>query len=356
MKLLFVAPSYYPRIGGVEYVAKSVAERLVRRKHGVTVLCGDSSLKDPREEWVNGVLVVRWPVWSPGDAYHIPRLRKRLEGWLHEASKGCDVAHFHSVHSVLTIYSLKTLKDYGIRRVLTPYYHGTGHTAFRRALWKGWRSYLKGIMPHADAVHTVSKLEAELIEKDFKAKALSIENGVDEWILNLPWLPSGYAMYSGRIEAYKNVHRLAKIVRILNARFGMDLELRVFGSGPYLSPLKRRLEGMGLKCLIGPPQPFEDYIRKVSRASFFGLISEKESYPQSINEANAIGVPVIVAEPWGLNFRGRRRTLITKLNKSDEAIAQEIYAFLEEAVKQPKSEVPSWDRVVELYLKVLYGS
>ncbi|MEM3694088.1 MAG: glycosyltransferase [Candidatus Bathyarchaeia archaeon] len=355
MNLLFVVSHYYPYTGGVEYVAKSVAERLVRRKHGVTVLCGDSSLKDPREEWINGVLVVRWPVWSPGDAYHIPRLRKRLEGWLLEASKGCDVAHFHSVHSVFTMYSLKTLKDYGIRRVLTPHYHGTGHTAFRRVLWKPWRSYVKDAMGFVDAVHAVSRMEAQLISKDFGISPYTIEHGVEEWLKSVPWLPSNYVMYSGRIEKYKNVQRLAVITKLLND-LGLELELKVFGRGPFAPRLLGHLDRLKIKYELKPPQSYEDYISHLSRATLFGLLSEKEAFGQSVNEANAIGVPVLVAEPWGLNFRGRRRTLITKLYKGDEAIAQEIYAFLEEAAKQPKSEVPSWDRVVELYLKLLYGS
>ncbi len=38
---------------------------------------------------------------------------------------------------------------------------------------------------------------------DFGLKAIPIENGVDEWILDVPWQPMNYAMYSGRIERYK---------------------------------------------------------------------------------------------------------------------------------------------------------
>jgi len=41
MRLLFIAPGYHPRIGGVEYVVKSVAERLAKAGHDVTVLTGE---------------------------------------------------------------------------------------------------------------------------------------------------------------------------------------------------------------------------------------------------------------------------------------------------------------------------
>ena len=209
-------------------------------------------------------------------------------------------------------------------------------------------------MRHVDAVHTVSELEAKLVKRDFNVDAVPIENGVDEWVASLTWSPSGYVMYSGRIERYKNIHRLANIVRILNAEYGVDLEFKIFGAGPYSKPLEKYLGSLGIRYSINPPQPFERYIESLSKASLFGLLSERESYPQSVNEANAIGVPVIVAEPWGLNFRGRRRTLITRLQKSDGEIADEVAAFLDGVESQPKSDTPTWSQVVELYINKLY--
>ncbi|MEM4488596.1 MAG: glycosyltransferase family 4 protein [Desulfurococcaceae archaeon] len=348
-----MAPRYYPHIGGVEYVVKSIAERLVRRGHEINVLCGESGIDKPREEVVNGVSVVRWPIWSPRDAYHIPRMRKGLKRWLLNIVKECDIVHFHSVHSVLTIYSLRILKDCSARKVLTPHYHGTGHTLFRRFLWRGWRKFVKEALRCVDVIHTVSNMETQHVTRDFHVKPLKIEHGVEEWLSNISWNPSNYIMYSGRIEKYKNVHRLAKIVRILN-EIGLDLELKIFGDGPFKHKLQGFLNKLKIEYELNHPQPYKEYISCLSRATLFGLLSEREAFGQTVNEANALGVPVVVAEPWGLNFRERTRTLITKLSKSDEDIAKEITAFLDEAKKQPKSEVPSWSQVVNLYIKTLY--
>ncbi len=356
MRILFVTSRYYPHVGGVEYVVKSVAERLVRRGYNVSVLCGESGLDTSKEEWVNGVRVVRWPVLAPGGAYHIPRMRSRLKKMLLDSAKDYDVIHFHSVHGVLAMYSLRVLRNSRVRKVLTPYYHGTGHTLLRRVLWRGWRTYIRGLLRFADVVHTVSRLEAQLVKRDFKVDAIPIENGVDEWILNIQWSPSGYVMYSGRIEKYKNIHRLANIVKILNEDYGLDLKLRVYGSGPYIKSLSRRLEKIGIEYSVNPPQPFEKYIESLSKASLFGLLSEKESYPQSVNEANAIGVPTVVVEPWGVNFSDRSRTLITRLDESDAYLAQKIATFLDEVKNQPKSSVPSWGKIAEAYVKRLYIS
>jgi 1,2-diacylglycerol 3-alpha-glucosyltransferase len=354
MNLLFVTPGYYPRVGGVEYVVKSVAERLVKSGHNVTVLCGESSIDGPSEEDTNSVHVFRWPVWSPGNAYHIPKMTSKLKNWLLNIVRQCDAIHIHNIHSVLSVCCLDVLKNCKVHKILTPYYHGTGHTVFRKLLWRIWRFRVKEVLYFAHVIHTVSKLEAQLIMRDFMIDAVPIENGVDEWVLNVSWSPSNYVMYSGRIEQYKNVHRLANIVKILNTDFGLDLELRVFGSGSFLNRLSKQLTKIGIRYHINPPQPFEKYINTLSKASLFGLLSEKESYPQSINEANAIGVPVVVAEPWGHNFSERNRTLIIQLWKSDEGLAKEIATFIDEAKKQPKSEVPGWNQVVDAYVKKLY--
>jgi glycosyltransferase involved in cell wall biosynthesis len=135
---------------------------------------------------------------------------------------------------------------------------------------------------------------------------------------------------------------------------GLDLELKVFGSGSYTSRLMRHLNRLKIRYEFKPPQPYRDYIIHLSRATLLGLLSKKEAYGLTVNEANAIGVPVVVVKPWGLNFSGRSRTLITQLYKSDEELAKEIVTFLDEARKQSRSEVPSWNQVVDIYIKKLY--
>lgn len=354
MNILFITPRYYPRIGGVEYVVKSVAERLVSKGFNITVLCGENNISRPIEEVINNVKVVRWPMISPGNAYHIPRDLDRFRELLDRYSRLTDVVHLHNIHSVFTVYSLRHVINKSKRIVLTPYYHGTGHTPIRRIMWIPWRYVVRRYIEKIHLVHTVSKLEASLVERDFGVRAYPIENGVDEHILEKNWNPSNYVMYSGRIERYKNIHRLGDIVKILNANYRLDLELRVYGDGPYKKRLESHLAKIDVRYRLNSFLPFEKYIDELASAALFALLSEKESYPQSVNEANAIGVPVIVAKPWGVNFEDRSRTMIVDLHDKDEIIARRIYEFINTARKQPKSSVPSWSRVVDSYINVLY--
>jgi len=354
MKILFVSPGYPPKIGGVEYVVKSVAERLVRAGHEVVVVSGEPSVEEPVEGRVNGVKVFRWPTWSPGEAYHLPRGRSKLEQRLLEIAKKTDVVHLHSIHSVFTVYSLRVVKNRDVRIVVTPYYHGTGHTLVRRFFWIFWRKYVKSLL-RGCIIHTVSKLEAKLVERDFGIKAIPIENGVEEWIRDLRWKPKGYVMYSGRIERYKNVDLLARIVKILNEKYRLNLELKVFGRGPYKAKLEASLKNLRIPYEVEDFKPLEEYIKTLSHATLFGLLSEKESYPQSVNEANAIGVPVVIAKPWGVNFGTRNRTLIIDLSQDIDTLARNIYEFIKRASMEEKSYVPTWREVAREYVENLYG-
>ncbi|MEL9909436.1 MAG: glycosyltransferase family 4 protein [Ignisphaera sp.] len=354
MRILYVSPSYYPHVGGVEYVVKSVAERLVKRGHDVTVLAGRLGYEKPVKEEVNGVHVVRWPVWSPGGAYHVPRMRGRFKEYLRGVARGFDVIHFHSVHSVFTMHALNMLKDVGVRKVLTMHYHGTGHTLFRRLLWVPWRGFCRKLVRYIDVVHAVSVYEARLIERDFGVKPVVIEHGVEERLASVEWRPENYVMYSGRIERYKNLHRLGNIVKVLNNVYGYNLQLKIFGAGSYRDKLGNYLEKLGISFSIDPPQPYEKYIESLSRAKLFALLSEREAFGQTVNEANAIGVPAVVAEPWGRNFEDRPRTLIVSLKDRDEEIASKVAEFLDRVAREPRSSVPTWDEVADTYIKRLY--
>jgi len=355
MRILYISPTYHPRIGGVEYVVKSVAERLAKAGHEVAVLAGEPGIDEPVEEEVNGVRVVRWLTWAPGGAYHIPRQRNRLELSLRELLRGVDVVHIHSVHAVLPVWVGLRLRELGFsgRIVVTPHFHGSGHTFFRRILWIPWRLYHRGLFNSVDVVHAVSEYEAKLLRESFGVEPVVVEHGVEEDVLGYHWNLEDYAMYSGRLERYKNVERIARTVRILNG-MGLRLRLEVYGEGSYRRRLEEELRRIGVEYRIEGFQPRSVYLEKLSRARFFALLSQKEAFGQSANEANAIGVPTVVARPWGEHFAKRPRTLVADPAESDEEIAKKVLKLLEEAPKQPKPKVPTWSEVANIYLRTLY--
>jgi len=85
------------------------------------------------------------------------------------------------------------------------------------------------------------------------------------------------------------------------------------------------------------------------------LVSCSETlYFVSGNEANAIGVPALVAKPWGENFEGRTRALIVDLVRELDEIAEEVHRFMERAPSEPPSDVSTWSEVAREYINRLY--
>jgi glycosyltransferase involved in cell wall biosynthesis len=321
MRILYVAPGYYPRIGGVEYVVKSVSERLVKMGHEVTVIAGEPDTDGPREEEVNGVRLVRWPTWSPSGAYHFPRKRSYLEELLKELARQVDVVHVHSVHSVFVVLSsLLIASDIGsLKVVVTPHYHGTGHSFIRRLLWIPWRRRVAELLKRASVVHAVSRREASILTSHYpeaRDKIVVISNGIDEDVFDYRWQGqnSYYMIYAGRIEKYKRLELAIEVAKELN------LKLLIVGKGSYRDKLIRyanKVYREGVEFL--EPQPREKYLELISRATYAINPSKHEAFSVFTAEALAIGTPAIVSKEIAENLEAQARLLVKDLVIAEKA-------------------------------------
>ncbi|NAZ32813.1 MAG: glycosyltransferase [Pyrobaculum sp.] len=294
MKILIATPMYHPHIGGVEYVVKSVAERLAKMGHAVTVLAGEPGAKTPRTDQINGVQVIRWPTRAPNHAYHIPKKRDQLRNLLRKLLNDADAVHIHSAHAVLTVWTAATARriNPSMRIVFTPHYHGTGHSALRRLLWIPWRRYVARAVETADAIHAVSPREAQLLKSHYpqtSGKTVVIPNGVEEDVFSHRWrgADSGYMMYAGRVEKYKRLEVAVNVARELGLR------LLVVGRGPHREKLRRYARRCGAAVEFLDPQPRPDYLRLLAGARYAVNPSRQEAYSIFAAEALAMGVPTI---------------------------------------------------------------
>ena len=338
MKIIQVAPGYYPRIGGLEYVVKSISERLVKFGHEVIVLAGEPGVDKPREEEVNGVRVIRWPVWSPGNAYHVPRRRSDLEKLLEGLARQVDAIHVHSVHSIFTVYAGLVIANSGAspKIVVTPHYHGTGHTFVRRFLWIFWRWRVAELLKRASTVHAVSKREASILASHYpeaRSKIVVVPNGVDEGVLSHRWQgqSSNYMVYAGRVEKYKRLELAVDVAKELN------LKLIIIGKGPYREKLMRYASKVyrgGVEFL--EPQPRQKYLELVSRARYAINPSKHEAFSIFIAEALAMETPAIISKEIAENLEAQTKPLV-----KDLVIAE-------------KAQIKTWNEIMQKYLYVLY--
>ncbi len=339
MKILFVSPRYYPHVGGVEYTVKSVAERLARMGHEVTVLTGEPNIDKPREKQVNGVRVVRWPTWSPEEAYHVPRQRTELERRLKELAREADIIHVHSVHSVFSVSSSMKISNYlrSAKFVITPHYHGSGHTLVRKFLWVYWRRKIARLLSLVDNVHAVSKREASLIARHYPhvgEKIVVIPNGIEEDVLNYKWQgqDSDYIFYAGRIEKYKRLELAIDVAKKLGLR------LLIVGQGSYKDRLEKYAEKSYRRIVeFLEPQPRDKYLELLSKARYAINPSKHEAYSIFIAEALAIGVPAITSKEIAENLEAK-----TKPFNNEELVLIE------------KAPIRTWNEIVHTLLNNLY--
>jgi glycosyltransferase involved in cell wall biosynthesis len=301
--ILLATPSYYPNIGGVEYVVKSIAERLAALGHETTVVTGDPKADKPREEEINGVQVIRWPTWAPSGSYHIPKKRNQLRNLLQKLLNDADAVHIHSAHAVLTVWAAATARRINpdVRIIFTPHYHGTGHSALRRLLWIPWRRYVVHAVEAADAIHAVSPREAQLLKTHYpqaNGKIMVISNGVEEDVFGYKWrgAHSDYMMYAGRVEKYKRLEVAVDLARELGLR------LLVVGRGPHREKLKRYARRRGAAVELLDPQPRPDYLRLLAGARYAVNPSRQEAYSIFAAEALAMGVPTITTPEVAKNL------------------------------------------------------
>jgi glycosyltransferase involved in cell wall biosynthesis len=298
LKIAQICPRYSPDIGGVETHVKEISERLVKAGHDVEVITTDPTGKLSKREMINGVKVIRFRSFAPGNAYFIaPQIYTYLK------KHDYDVIHAHSYHAFPAFFA--SLGRHGGKFVFTPHYHRRGHTAFRNLLHKPYRLFGKVIFSRADSVICVSEYEKKLVESDFKvaAKTVKIPNGINlKELENLRQPEKGskrktgrekVLLYVGRLEEYKGVKYIIQSLPELK-----DFRLQVVGKGPYEEELRNMAKNLGVDERV-------EWLKNLSReellecyadADIFLMLSSHEAYGITVAEALAAGTPCVVAK------------------------------------------------------------
>ncbi|MDQ1253517.1 MAG: 1,2-diacylglycerol 3-alpha-glucosyltransferase [Euryarchaeota archaeon] len=293
MKIAQICPRYSPDIGGVETHVKEISERLVNAGHKVEVITTDPTGRLNKQETINGVKVVRFTSFAPGNAYYLaPQILFYLR------SRKYDIIHMHSYHALPALFA--ALGKGQEKLVFTPHYHRSGHTPFRNLLHKPYRFLGKIIFSRADYVICVSEYEKKLVESDFKVggKIVKIPNGINlkefKKIKNQEKNSTEkILLYVGRLEEYKGIQYIIQSLPELQ-----EFRLKVIGKGPFESELHDIAKNLQVENKI-------EWLKELSReelldcyadADIFLMLSTHEAYGITVAEALASGTPCIVAK------------------------------------------------------------
>jgi glycosyltransferase involved in cell wall biosynthesis len=348
LKIAYVTPRYFPYVGGVEYVVKNLAERLVLKGHEVTVVAGAPHEKKFSSEKINGVDVFRVPTYVISNSYHIP---KEKESAKRIFDNSFDIVHAHSIHAVFSFLPIEVKSDGATwKLVITPHHSTTAYTLMRSLIWKlYWKRRITTLLKQADLVHVTSPIEAATVSKRFpvaKNKLVLIPLGIEEDVLNYIWKGqnSDYLVFCGRLEKYKGVDLAIQAVSILT-NGGYKIRLIIAGSGSQAKEIDALCRNVGTCVSHIPPLPRDDYLKLVSNARGAISLSSAENFNIFLAEAYAMGVPVIATKEAAA-FRPELAN-VTEFDPHHvaEAILEKLNTKTQ--VEFDERSIKTWDEVVD---------
>ena len=298
IRVAMVSPRYAPDIGGVEEVVGQIAQRCGRYGIDADVLTTDPTRRLPRAERLNGVHVRRFPtLWDDAVYFLSPTLAR----WLYRNASRYDLIHVHSYHTGLGLAAAAVSRLVGLPYVVTPYYHGTGHSTVRRGLHLAYRPFGHGLLRGARAIICNSEAEAEQVRDDVgqTLPVTTVPLGIDlDQIRDADPLPMPgdrtIVLAVGRLEPYKQTANIVAALAFLPAHY----QAVVIGVGPAHAALESLIAERGLTDRV-------DLLGSVSRAALSSWyrsadvavsLSLQESFGLTLAEAAGAGATVIASD------------------------------------------------------------
>jgi len=352
MKIVQVCPRYYPYPGGLERVVKNISDRLALMNNEVTVYATDPLIPTPRSRKIKNVEVKYYPSLAPNEAYFLPH-PGMFADLLNEET---DVLHANNIQVLTTLVANIVHKiRSGSRLVLSPFYHGRGHTKLAQMLWIPYRPIAKNIVRSVDAIIVNSESQKSLIKRSFNSSAAmyKVYDGV-----NVQEIRSAISydidkkrkilLYVGRLEKYKNIHLTIRALKYLPGNY----DFYVIGRGPFRPELENLVNSLNLKSRVHflGFQPDDVVYRWMKSADVFLHLSAVESFGMTCIESLAAGTPVIANED-GLGLSETidlyPRDILPYRAEKDHC--QVLVSLVQEAVslKPTKADVSSfsWDSI-----------
>lgn len=351
LRVLMVAASYLPDMGGTETHVHEVSRRLAETgDFEITVLTTDRTRSRPRREVIDGATVLRVPAWpSSRDYYLAPGIASvvgRRGRW--------DIVHCQGVHTPVPVLAMLAA-----RRVGTPYmvtFHTGGHTLPHRNALRGfqWRA-IGSLLRKAASLVAVSRFEATTLsaQAHLSGKPVTvIRNGG-----TLPPPPLGTAAIPGRIvscgrlERYKGHHRVIEALPDV-IRESPGAHLVIIGRGPYEAELRSSAERLGMADRVTIKQlPLSDreaMATAVAEASVIAALSDYEAHPVAVMEALSVGRPVVGYDVAGIGELVAEGLVqgVTPGAPSSR-VAKQLLTAMSAPAPAALPELPTWDDSAE---------
>jgi glycosyltransferase involved in cell wall biosynthesis len=269
-----------------------------------------------------------------------------------------DVVHVHGYHSSCGLGL--ALRMPAVPLVVSPHYHGGGHTSAARLLHVGYAPLGRRLLAAAGRVVAVSAAEQALLRRDVPAltdRVTVVHNGADTAAIAAAEPFDGEpptVVVAGRLEPYKRVD--AAIAAF--AEVGSPAQLVIVGDGPD----RRRLEALAEATARAKTVRFTGRVtdgelaRWLRTARCVVSLSEHEAFGLVGLEASAAGARVVLsaidAHREVAELLGAEVTLVESADRA--AVTAALTAALAAPPEGPHP-VRTWADVAADYLDIYAG-
>ena len=307
MRVLHVADSFAPRVGGIERQVEALARHQLEAGHQVRVVA-DVPADGMREPMTEADLTVIRPTMSrvrvSGSPHHLRRLARRaLRG------PGVDVIHAHlSLASPLAIHTARYASRHGIPLALTVHsMWPASPLTTRTANLPYWWGPIHGAWSAVSSAATVNVRRVIGPRTPISV----VPNIVDTrwWHPTAPLRPTDphdrHVGTVGRLARRKRIEPFIEVLRLARERIDPAVRLRVtiVGEGSRRAHVTQRLGQHGMSGwvhLVGQQEP-ETIRTLLQDADYFVAPAVRESFGIAALEARAAGLPVVGLRRNGLS-------------------------------------------------------
>lgn len=362
LKVLLATARYLPEHGGTEIHVHEVSQRLAAFGADVTVLSTSAHKPFANEVFEGAVKVMRVRAWPPGRDYYLaPRLAQVIRG------REIDIVHCQGYHTFVAPIVMLAALSARVPYVLS--LHSGGHSSrLRRAIRPAQARVLRPMFKRAGQLIASTPFEAELFAERTRLPLESfiiVPSGVDLEPAE-PQDRDGkppLVLSIGRVESYKGHQHVVAALPHLN-RMRPGTHLRIAGSGSYEGELRRLAERLGVAHLITieavPAAHRDEMARLMGQAGCVAMLSDYESQGLAIQEALALGCPLVVSDSTALGDLSRHPN-VRALSK--QATSAQVASAIDELIDVPRGDPPAmttWDQcaatLLDVYLTTLAGA
>ena len=313
MRIVQVAPSFPPVIGGLENHVYSISIELVKRGHKVVVITSTDS-EVAHKEFMSGIEVYRFPLFLPRlfrETWFMPSMISAL------SSLQADVIHAHGYRCLSSCIALFLSKRKKVPFVLTPHGIFPKRNSFN-GLLKFIFDYSLGnkLLKSSQKIIALTESNKLLILNAGapKSRTVIVENGVDvtkyKEVFDSKALKKKHGflgpvlLYVGRIAWHKNLEQIIRALPLIKRQFN-DVKCLIVGPDYEngLANLLRLAKELGVEdSIVAKGAVSETQLHLYySIADAFILPSVYEGLSLSMLEAMANKVPILVRSSAGIS-------------------------------------------------------